>query len=83
MHGYLDRLEHWEITSGIKFQILHLGWDNIRHKTKLGDEFLENSPAERDMEVLVARRANSIPEYIKHSWSKDAIILLHLALVQP
>jgi len=36
----LDRLEHWAIIKWIKFidlkyQILHLGWSNARHKYKL------------------------------------------------
>ncbi|KAK4807145.1 hypothetical protein QYF61_018486 [Mycteria americana] len=100
----LDRLEHWSIMNGMKFnkskcRILHLGWSNAGHKYKLGEEWLEISPAERDLGVLVdsrlnmsqqcalaAKRANRIPGCIKHSrtsQSKEVIILLYLALVQP
>ncbi|KAK4823871.1 hypothetical protein QYF61_007627 [Mycteria americana] len=56
----LDRLEHWAMTNGMKFnktkcQILHLGRSNTGHKYKLGEE---NSPAERDLGVLLASRLN-------------------------
>jgi len=50
----LDRLEHWVMINGKKFnkskcQILHLRWSNTRHKYKLGEECLESSHAERDL----------------------------------
>ena len=92
MQRDLDRLEHWAIINGMKLnktkcRILHLGWSNARHKSKLGEEWLESSPAERDLgvpvdsrlymsqqRVLAARRANCIVGCIKHSitsWSKE------------
>jgi len=57
----LDRLEHWAMINGIKFnkskcQILYLGQSNAGHKYELGEEWLESSPAERDLEVLVGSR---------------------------
>jgi len=100
----LDRLEHWAMITGMKFnkskcQILHLGWSNARHKYKLGEEWLEGSPAEQNLGVLVDRRvkmiqqsaltdkrANLILGCIKHriiSQSKEVISLLYSALVQP
>ncbi|PKU37373.1 rna-directed dna polymerase from mobile element jockey-like [Limosa lapponica baueri] len=100
----LDRLEHWAVINEIKFnkskcQILHLGWSNDGHNYKLGEEWLESSPAERDLKVLVnsrlnmghqhalaAKRTNHILGYIKHSitsWSKEVIIPWFSVLVQP
>jgi len=100
----LDRLEHWTLINGMKFKkakcrILQLEWINAGHKYKLGEEWLESSPAERDLGVLVGRRLHSSQQHalgakradhvlgcIKHSMtsqSKDVTILLYSALVWP
>ncbi|KAJ7402743.1 rna-directed dna polymerase from mobile element jockey-like [Pitangus sulphuratus] len=100
----LDRLEHWSLIIGMKFnkskcQILHLGWRDAGGKYRLGEEWLESSPEERDMGVLADRRltrsqqcaladkrANHVLGCIKYSitnQSKEVIILLYSALVQP
>lgn len=41
----LHKLEYWAISSGIKFNkdkcwMLHLGHSNVRHRQRLGDEWL-------------------------------------------
>lgn len=36
-----------------KCLILHLGWSNAGHKYKLREEWLESSPTEKDLGVLV------------------------------
>jgi len=83
----------------LKCQILHLGQSNAGHKHKLGEEWLESSPAERDLVVLAdsrlsrsqqralaVKRANSILGCIKHSItsrSKEMVISLYSAQVWP
>ncbi|KAK4810164.1 hypothetical protein QYF61_010476 [Mycteria americana] len=97
----LDRLEYWAMINGMKFnklkcRILHLVQSNAGHKYKLGEEWLESSPAERDVGVLAdsrlntsqqcvlaAKRANHFLGCIKHSRSKEVIIPLYSALVRP
>ncbi|PKU38893.1 rna-directed dna polymerase from mobile element jockey-like [Limosa lapponica baueri] len=100
----LDILEHWAMINGMKFnkpkcQILHLGQSNAGRKYKMAEEWLESSPAERDLGVLVhsrlntrqqcapaAKRANNILRCIKHSitsQSREVIIPLYSALVWP
>ncbi|KAK4819387.1 hypothetical protein QYF61_003658 [Mycteria americana] len=101
LQRHLDRLEHWAMINGMKFNkskcwILHLGCSNARHKYKLGEDWLETSPGERDLQVnsrvnmsqqcaLAAKRANRILGCIRHSitsWSKEGIIPLYSALVR-
>jgi len=53
----LNRMERWAIVNGMKFsrnkcQNLHLGQSNARHKYRLGEDWLESSPAERGLGML-------------------------------
>jgi len=82
-----------------KCWILHLGWSKVRHRCKLGEEWAERSPAQRDLGVLVgsrinrsqqptlaARRSNRTLECIKHgmtSWVRQVIVPLCSVLVWP
>lgn len=59
----LVKLESWAITTCTKFnksecQILQLGRGNPGYTYRLGDEMLENSTTEKDMEVLINNKLN-------------------------
>ncbi|PKU35296.1 hypothetical protein llap_14400 [Limosa lapponica baueri] len=100
----LDRLERWTCANLMKFnqakyKVLHMGLGNPRHKYRLGGEWLESSPEEKDLGVLVdekvnmsrqcmlaAQKVNRILGCLKSSVaskSREVILPLYCVLVRP
>ncbi|KGL88431.1 hypothetical protein N301_14632, partial [Charadrius vociferus] len=85
----LDRFERWAHANLMKFykakcKVLHMGWGNPMNKYRLGREWIESSPEEKDLGVLVDEKlnmtwlatqaANCILSYLKNNGILGCII---------
>ena len=100
----LDRLERWAPVNHLKFnkakcKVLHMDRCNPKHDYRLGEEWSESSPEEKDLGMLIdeklnmsrqcalaAQKANRVLGCIQSSVtsrSREGIVPLYCSLVRP
>ncbi|GAB0179112.1 hypothetical protein GRJ2_000376500 [Grus japonensis] len=94
----LGRLERWAHANRMKFnkakcKVLHVGRCNPKHNHSLGGEWLESSPEEMDLEMLIDEKLNMSWQCASHilgcikrgttSRWREVILPLYSALVRP
>ena len=75
----LNRLERWAQVNLMRFstakcKVLHLGRRNPRHLYSLEGAVLENSPAEKDLEVPMDDKLNMTQQCVLAAWKANGIL---------
>jgi len=70
----LDRTERWACANVMKFKVLHMGCGNPKHKCRLGGEWIESNPEEKNLGTLVDEKLSMTQQCVLAAQKANRIL---------